>query len=133
MVGKTHDGTRSGGIRRYGCFRDGIDDSIRARCGGGIRGGEKKGHPAGTGRPREKKNGGRQRRASLEEYRETYLTVPKIRNRKTVFVSEDVRDELDAVVRRLGGRGMSVSGLLENLAREHLAAYREDIEQWRKI
>ena len=29
--------------------------------------------------------------------------------------------------------GMSVSGLLENLAREHLAAYREDIEQWRKI
>nr|WP_278451435.1 DUF3408 domain-containing protein [Parabacteroides johnsonii] len=41
-----------------------------------------------------------------------------------MFVSEDVRDELDAVVRRLGGRGMSVSGLLENLAREHLAAYR---------
>ena len=89
--------------------------------------------PAGTGRPREKKYERRQRRASLEEYRETYLTVPRIRNRKTVFVSEDVRDELDAVVRRLGGRGMSVSGLLENLAREHLAAYRGDIEQWRKI
>ena len=27
----------------------------------------------------------------------------------------------------------AVAGLLENLAREHLAAYREDIEQWRKI
>ena len=83
--------------------------------------------------PVRRRTSGRQRRASLEEYRETYLTVPKIRNRKTVFVSEDVRDELDAVVRRLGGRGMSVSGLLENLAREHLAAYRGDIEQWRKI
>ena len=71
--------------------------------------------------PVRRRTSGRQRRASLEEYRETYLTVPKIRNRKTVFVSEDVRDELDAVVRRLGGRGMSVSGLLENLAREHLA------------
>lgn len=129
MVGKTHDGTRFGGIHRYGRFRDGTDDSIRDCCGGGVRGGGKKGHPAGTGRPRE----GRQRRASLEEYRETYLTVPKIRNRKTVFVSEDVRDELDAIVRRLGGRGMSVSGLLENLSREHLAAYRGDIEQWRKI
>ena len=112
MVGKTHDGTRFGRIRRNGC---GTGDSIRGRCGRGVRG------------------SGRQRRASLEEYRETYLTVPKIRNRKTVFVSEDVRDELDAIVRRLGGRGMSVSGLLENLAREHLAAYREDIEQWRKI
>jgi len=80
--------------------------------------------------PVRRRTSGRQRRASLEEYRETYLTVPKIRNRKTVFVSEDVRDELDAVVRRLGGRG---TGLLENLAREHLAAYRGDIEQWRKI
>ena len=58
--------------------------------------------------PVRRRTSGRQRRASLEEYRETYLTVPKIRNRKTVFVSEDVRDELDAVVRRLGGRGMSV-------------------------
>ncbi len=130
MVGKTHDGTRFGRIRRYGC---GTGDSIRGRCGRSVRGSGKKGHPAGTGRPREKKDERQERRASLEEYRETYLTVPKIRNRKTVFVSEDVRDELDAIVRRLGGRGMSVSGLLENLAREHLAAYREDIEQWRKI
>ena len=89
--------------------------------------------PAEPEDPVRRRTSGRQRRASLEEYRETYLTVPKIRNRKTVFVSEDVRDELDAVVRRLGGRGMSVSGLLENLAREHLAAYRGDIEQWRKI
>jgi hypothetical protein len=76
---------------------------------------------------------GRQRRASLEEYRETYLIVLKIRNRKTVFISEDARDELDAVVRRFGGRGMSVPGLLENLSKEHLAAYRGNIDQWRKI
>ena len=119
MVGKTHDGTRSGGIRRYGRFRDG-----EAR---------RKDTPPEPEDPVRRRTSGRQRRASLEEYRETYLTIPKIRNRKTVFVSEDVRDELDAVVRRLGGRGMSVSGLLENLAREHLAAYRGDIEQWRKI
>ena len=37
--------------------------------------------------PVRRRTSGRQRRASLEEYRETYLTVPKIRNRKTVFVS----------------------------------------------
>lgn len=76
---------------------------------------------------------GRQRRASLEEYRETYLIVLKIRNCKTVFISEDARDELDAVVRRFGGRGMSVPRLLENLSKEHLAAYRGNIDQWRKI
>lgn len=76
---------------------------------------------------------GKQRRLSLEEYRTTYLQVPKIINRKPVFVSETVRDELDRLVRFLGGKGMSASGLIENLVRLHLDAYRNDIEQWRKL
>ena len=75
----------------------------------------------------------KQRRLSLGEYRTTYLKVPKIINRKPVFVSETVRDELDRVVRYLGGKGMSASGLIENLVRLHLDAYRNDIEQWRKL
>mgnify|MGYP000735600738 CR=1 FL=1 len=74
-----------------------------------------------------------QRKLSLEEYRTTYLQVPKIVNRKPVFVSETVRDELDRVVRFLGGKGMSASGLIENLVRLHLDTYRNDIEQWRKL
>ena len=75
----------------------------------------------------------KQRRLSLDEYRTTYLQVPKIADRKPVFVSGEVRDRLDEIVRRLGGRGMSVSGLIENLARLHIETYREDIEQWRKL
>ena len=75
----------------------------------------------------------KQRRLSLDEYRTTYLQVPKITARKPVFVSGEVRDRLDEIVRRLGGRGMSASGLIENLARLHIEAYREDIEQWRKL
>ena len=81
----------------------------------------------------QKRISGKQRRLSLEEYRTTYLQVPKIVNRKPVFVSETVRDELDRVVRYLGGKGMSASGLIENLGRRHLEAYRNDIEQWRKL
>jgi len=75
----------------------------------------------------------KQRRLSLEEYRTTYLQVPKIADRKPVFVSREVRDGLDRIVRCLGGRGMSVSGLVENLARQHPAAYGNDIDQWRKL
>ena len=75
----------------------------------------------------------KQRRLSLDEYRDTYLQVPKLVNRKPVFVSSDVRDELDKIVRCLGGRGMSVSGLVENLVRHHLSAYGNDIDQWRKL
>lgn len=40
---------------------------------------------------------GKQRRLSLEEYRATYLKVPKIVDRKPVFVSGEVRDELDRI------------------------------------
>lgn len=76
---------------------------------------------------------GKQRRASLEEYKEAFLTVPTIEDRKPVFLSRRTRDALDRIVRMFGERRMSVSGLVENIARQHLAAYGEDIEAWRKL
>ena len=75
----------------------------------------------------------KQRRLSLEEYRSAYLKVPVIIDRKPVFVSCEVRDRLEDYVRKLGGRKMSVSGLLENIARQHLDTYDADFEQWRKL
>ena len=76
---------------------------------------------------------GKQRRASLEEYKETFLPVPSIEDRKPVFLSRSTRDALDRIVRMFGERKMSVSGLVENIARQHLATYGEDIKAWRKL
>lgn len=76
---------------------------------------------------------GKQRRASLEEYKEEFLRVPSIEDRKPVFLSRSTRDALDRIVRMFGERRMSVSGLVENIARLHLATYGEDIEAWRKL
>lgn len=76
---------------------------------------------------------GKQRRASLEEYKEAFLLVPSIEDRKPVFLSRSTRDALDRIVRMFGDRRMSVSGLMENIARQHLATYGEDIEAWRKL
>ncbi|RHI09234.1 DUF3408 domain-containing protein [Bacteroides sp. AM16-24] len=81
----------------------------------------------------QKRISSKQRRLSLDEYRTTYLQVPKIADRKPVFVSGEVRDSLDRIVRYFGGRGMSASGMVENLVRQHLETYRDDIEQWRKL
>ena len=75
----------------------------------------------------------KQRKLSLEEYRNAYLKVPVIIDRKPVFASCEVRDRLEDYVRKLGGRKMSVSGLLENIARQHLDTYDADFEQWRKL
>ena len=76
---------------------------------------------------------GKQRRASLEEYKDSFLTVPSIEDRKPVFLSRSTRDALDRIVRMFGERRMSVSGLVENIARQHLDTYGEDIEAWRKL
>ena len=76
---------------------------------------------------------GKQRRASLEEYKEAFLPVPSIEDRKPVFLSRSTRDALDRIVRMFGERRMSVSGLVENIARQHLATYGDDIEAWRKL
>ena len=75
----------------------------------------------------------KQRKLSLEEYRSTYLKLPVIKDRKPVFLSCEVRDRLDDYVHKLGGRKMSVSGLLENIARQHIDTYDADFEQWRKL
>ena len=75
----------------------------------------------------------KQRKLSLEEYRSTYLKVPVIKDRKPVFLSCEVRDRFDDYVHKLGGRKMSVLGLLENIARQHLDTYDVDFEQWRKL
>lgn len=79
------------------------------------------------------RTGEKQKKEALEQYRHIFLQVPKIEDRKPVFVSCDTRDRLDVIVRKLGGRKMSVSGLIENLARHHLELYANDIEQWRKL
>lgn len=76
---------------------------------------------------------GKQRRLSLEEYRNAYLKVPVIIDRKPVFVCCEVRDRLEDYVRNLGGRKMSVSGLLENIVRQYLDICDADFEQWRKL
>jgi len=80
-----------------------------------------------------KRTSNKQRKESLEEYREAFLRVPTLEDRKPVFISRGVRDQLDEIVRRLGGRRMSLSGFIENLARHHLDMYRDDVEVWKKL
>jgi hypothetical protein len=80
-----------------------------------------------------KRSSNKQRKESLEEYQQIFLSVPTLEDRKPVFISRDVRDSLDEIVRKLGGRRMSVSGFIENLARHHLKIHRDDVELWKKL
>ena len=75
----------------------------------------------------------KQRRLSFEEYRSVYLPVPKIENRMPVFISASLRDELDKITRRLGGKRMSASGIVENMVRHHLITYGDEMKEWYKL
>ena len=75
----------------------------------------------------------KQRRLSFEEYRSVYLPVPKIENRMPVFISSSLRDELDKIARRLGGKRMSASGIVENMVKHHLITYGDELKEWYKL
>lgn len=75
----------------------------------------------------------KQRRLSFKEYRSVYLPVPKIENRMPVFISASLRDELDKIARRLGGKRMSASGFVENMVKHHLITYGDELKEWYKL
>ena len=75
----------------------------------------------------------KQRRLSFEEYRSVYLPIPKIENRMPVFISASLRDELDKIARRLGGKRMSASGIVENMVKRHLITYGDELKEWYKL
>ena len=75
----------------------------------------------------------KQRRLSFEEYRSVYLPIPKIENRMPVFISASLRDELNKIARRLGGKRMSASGIVENMVKHHLITYGDELKEWYKL
>lgn len=83
--------------------------------------------------PPMKRVSSKQRRLSLEEYSSVFLPVPKIENRMPVFISASLRDELDKIARRLGGKRMSASGIIENMVRHHLLTYGDELKEWYKL
>ncbi|KGN95884.1 DUF3408 domain-containing protein [Porphyromonas crevioricanis] len=72
-------------------------------------------------------------RKRLAEFQEKYLQPLRISHRKAVYVFEETQKRLDYVVRKIGEQGASVSGYVEQVLREHLDHYKEDVETWRKL
>ena len=73
----------------------------------------------------------KQRKLSLEEYRNTFMRPYKIEDRKPVFISGKLRKMLDKFACKIGEDRMSISGLLENIVRHHIELYSEDFEHWK--
>jgi len=73
------------------------------------------------------------RKKTLEAYKQAYLVPTKLSNRKAVYLSREIQERADFIVRRLGDRGSNLSSFVENIVRQHLEEYGEDIEKWRRL
>ena len=73
------------------------------------------------------------RMKTLEAYKQAYLVPTKLNNRKAVYLSRETQERADFIVRRLGDRGSNLSSFVENIVRQHLEDYGEDIEKWRRL
>ena len=72
------------------------------------------------------------RKETLEAYKQAYLVPTRLSNRKAVYLSREIQECADFIVRRLGDRGSNLSSFVENIVRLHLEEYGEDIEKWRR-
>ena len=81
--------------------------------------------------PIQRRVSSKQRKLSLEEYRNTFMRPYKIEDRKPVFISGKLRKILDKFACKIGEDRMSMSGLLENIVRHHIELYSEDLEHWK--
>ena len=81
--------------------------------------------------PIQRRVSSKQRKLSLEEYRNTFMRPYKIEDRKPVFISGKLRKMPDKFACKIGEDRMSMSGLLENIVRHHIELYSEDFEHWK--
>ena len=72
-------------------------------------------------------------RERLADFQGKYLQPIRVSHRKAVYVSEEIQKRLGYVVRKIGEQGASVSGYVEQVIREHLDRYKEDVEVWREL
>ena len=69
------------------------------------------------------------RKKTLEAYKQAYLVPTRLNNCKAVYLSRETQERADFIVRRLGDRGSNLSSFVENIVRQHLEEYGEDIEK----
>ena len=69
------------------------------------------------------------RKETLEAYKQAFLVPTKLSERKAVYLSRETQERADFIVRRLGDRGNNLSSFVENIVRNHLEEYGEDVEK----
>ena len=69
----------------------------------------------------------KRRRIVLPDYANTFLKHSTLRRRVTVNINEETRNTLIAILQHIGPFHLSLGGYVENILRNHIETYREEI------
>ena len=83
--------------------------------------------------PKQQRIGKQQRKSDFAEFKATFLTPAKVVNRHPVNIEDDIWEQLERIARILGERGTTVASYINAVLADHLRAYSQDIEIWRKL
>lgn len=67
--------------------------------------------------------------ADIPKYAGNFLRPHYLHNRATFYIEREVLDVLQKVVKRIGDKGLTTSGYIDNILRDHLAAHKAEINQ----
>ena len=65
----------------------------------------------------------------VPDFEQTYMTRNDIRMRSALYVSIDTKRKVLEVVKKIGGEYMTVTSYVENILRQHLELYKDDINR----
>ena len=75
----------------------------------------------------------KQTREELDSYKAAYLAPLKIGKRHTVVLDDELWNELDYIVRRIGDSKANTTAYANSIISNHLAEIRHKVEVWRKL
>ncbi len=69
----------------------------------------------------------KRRRILLPDYADTFLKEATVKRRTTVSINEQTRDVLINVLQHIGPYHLTLGGYIENILRNHIETYRDEI------
>jgi hypothetical protein len=71
----------------------------------------------------------RQREESTQQYESVFLQKNELHLRHSAYVSGEVHTAVSEIARTLDGKGVTLSGYIDNVLRQHLEAHRDEINK----
>ena len=74
----------------------------------------------------------RRRRIAVPDFEQTFMNLMEIRQRAALYVSIGTKRKILEVVKKIGGEYMTATSYVENILRQHLELYKDDINRIHK-